>query len=272
MGFGKISLTALLVVTQFFLASTVLTTKTQAQEVRLEALTKASGVSQCIKDSFVPASKNCTSFPKKVKNSEFLPTSTLIPKIELKKEEKKEEVVKTPALQFTPNPTGELSAEVLFEMVNAHRASISLPVFEKEAQVCHVAEARRQGIADEIFQGLPLHAGFYNMNLPYWATENMIYQHTEQEALSWWLNSPVHRSAIEGNYRYACGVCNGEVCNMVFTNLEPKVIAIVTPTSASAAGTPPQTLADNLKNGSTQVKSSVLAKTNSAVNSVLNQN
>ncbi len=270
MGFGKISLTALLVVTQFFLTSTVLTTKTQAQEVRLEAHTKASGVSQCIKDSFVLASKNCPQPQRKTKNSEFLPTATLIPKIELKKEEKKEvNVTAKPAPQFTQIPTGTLSAEVLFEMVNAHRASISLPALEKEAQICHVAEARRQGIADEIFLGRPLHAGFYNMNLPYWATENMIYQHTEQEALNWWLNSPVHRSAIEGSYKYACGVCNGEVCNMVFTNLEPKVIAAA-PSITPASGTP-QPLAD-AKNEVNNLKSQALAQTTSAVNTALSHN
>lgn len=270
MGFGKISLTALLVVTFFSLTSTVLTTKTQAQEVRLEALTKASGVSQCIKDSFIPASKNCPQPQKKIKNSEFLPTASLIPKIELKKEEKKEIKVATPAPQFSPSPTGTLSAEVLFEMVNAHRASISLPALEKEAQICHVAEARRQGIADEIFQGLPMHAGFYNMNLPYWATENMIYQHSEQEALTWWLNSPIHRSAIEGSYRYACGVCNGEVCNMVFTNLEPKIIAAA-PSITPAAGTP-HPLLENAKNEANSIKSQALAQTTSALNTAISQN
>lgn len=227
MGFGKISLTALLVVTFFSLASILLTTKTQAQEVRLEAYAKASGVSQCIQDPFVLASKKCAQPQKKKKNSEFLPTASLIPKIELKeKEEPKKEEVSLPSVAFAPAPAATLSAEILFEMVNNHRASIALPAFEKEAQVCSVAEARKQGIADEIFNGLPMHAGFYNMNLPYWATENMIYQHTEQEALTWWLNSPVHRSAIEGNYKYACGVCNGEVCNMVFTSYDPKVYAL----------------------------------------------
>lgn len=234
MGFGKISLTALLVVTFFSLTSILLTTKTQAQEVRLEALTKASGVPQCINTSFILASKNCSQPQVKKKNSEFLPTATLIPKVELKEKEEaqKEDVVVAP-VALTPVHTATLSADMLFGMVNAHRASLALPAFEKEAQVCSVAEARKQGIADEIYNGLPMHSGFYNMNLPYWATENMIYQHTEQEALTWWLNSPVHRSAIEGNYKYACGVCNGEVCNMVFTSYDPKVFAqapsIITP-------------------------------------------
>lgn len=239
MGFWKASLTALLVVIAFSLTSTVLTTKTHAQEVVLESLKKASGSQTCIQKSFTLASKPCfEKVSQKKKNAEFLPTANLIPEIELKKDEpKKEDVYIAPQVSFTPTTTATLSAEVLFSMVNAHRTSIALPVFEKEAQVCSVAEARRDGIAQEIYQGLPMHSGFWAMNLPYWATENMIYMKTETEALNWWLNSPIHRSAIEGNYKYACGVCNGQVCNLVFTNYDPKVFAAaptITPTATPA--------------------------------------
>lgn len=116
-----------------------------------------------------------------------------------------------------------LSASVLFDLVNTHRKEINLPAFEQDKDVCSVATSRRDEIVREIFVTGVLHAGFYAKNLPYFATENLIWQHSEAEALSWWLNSPIHRSAIEGNYKYACGVCNGEVCNMVFTNYEKKI-------------------------------------------------
>lgn len=128
-------------------------------------------------------------------------------------------------VQALPAPTATLSADTLFSLVNSHRAEIGLASFEHDAQVCSVAQSRAQEIPQEIFVTHQLHAGFYAKNLPYYATENLIWQHTEAEALNWWLHSPIHRAAIEGNYKYACGVCTGEVCNMVFTNYEQKIIA-----------------------------------------------
>lgn len=112
-------------------------------------------------------------------------------------------------------------------MVNNHRKGIGLTPFEHEKNVCEVADSRKYEMVQEIFVTHTLHAGFYAKNLPYWATENLIWQHTEAEALNWWLHSPIHRSALEGNYKYACGVCSGQVCNMVFTNYEPKIQASV---------------------------------------------
>ncbi len=255
MGFWKASLTALLVVIVFSFTSTVLTTQTHAQEVALDALKKASVSKTCIQDTFVLPSKPCSlNISTKKKNAEFLPTSNLIPEIELKKVElNKEEVYVVPQVNFATEPTGTLSAEVLFSMVNTYRTSIALPAFEKEAQICSVAESRREGIAQEIYQGLPLHSGFWSMNLPYFATENMIYQNTEAEALNWWLNSPVHRSAIEGNYKYACGVCNGEVCNLVFTNYDPKVFTLAPTLTPTPAPTLPSIVPIDTKNAAAVV-------------------
>lgn len=166
---------------------------------------------------------------KSTPQEKLFPKEKLVPTIEPKKEEKKEEV-KQPEIAYTqPNalpasPSGTLSADVLFEMINSHRASISLPPYQKEGQICSIAEGRREEIVHEIFVTGALHAGFWSDNHPFFATENMIWQNTEAEAMNWWLNSPVHRSAIEGDYLYACGTCNGEVCNMIFSSLTPKVL------------------------------------------------
>lgn len=214
MVFLKRSITVLLVAIFISLASILTTEKTHAQE-----LVK----SECPLTQYLSvAKKPCVKVPPKQKL--FL-KEQLIPTPEPKKEEKKEEA--TPQItfspqNFTPAPTGTLSADVLFTMINEHRASISLPAYQKEAQVCGVAEGRREEITQEIFVTGALHAGFWSDNHPFWATENMIWQHTETEAMNWWLNSPVHRSAIEGDYLYACGTCNGEVCNMIFSSLTPK--------------------------------------------------
>jgi uncharacterized protein YkwD len=115
-----------------------------------------------------------------------------------------------------------LNAELLFQMVNSHRNSIGLSSFAKDPRVCEVVNSRAPELDNEIYGSSYMHAGFQARSLPYWATENMISMQTEEQALSWWLNSPVHRSAIEGDYAYACLACSGKSCAMVFTNFEPK--------------------------------------------------
>lgn len=242
MGFVKLSLTALLVATFFSLASTVNTTKVSAQELKLDLSVKKTSSAACPMTPFLVMAENCTKAKaKKEKVSQILPSEDILPKVKLE-EPKKEEIAYTaPIIQSEAQlpPTATLSAEHLFSLVNAHRAGISLPPFEHEAQICAVAELRREELPGEINRGIPMHAGFYAKNLPYYATENMIYMRSEEEALNWWLNSPIHRSAINGSYKYACGVCNGQVCNMVFTNYDPKNFV---QNSATTAITPTPTL------------------------------
>lgn len=163
----------------------------------------------------------------------------LAPTPEIKKIVKKEKLEeKTVFIAQNPVPehAGELSADVLFDMINQHRSQISLPVYQKEPQVCAIAAGRREEIVQEIFVTGQLHAGFWGDNNPFWATENMIWQHSEKLAMNWWLNSPIHRAAIEGDYLYACGTCNGEVCNMIFSSLIPKITRL--PEVAIAAEPP----------------------------------
>lgn len=241
--FWKHSITVLLVLIVLSLASTIVTSSAHAAETKVN--------DSCPMTQFLIVEKrSCEKKPpKKTQAQEYLPSHAIL-SIEIPKKES-EEIQEPQLVSHTPQnlqvtPTGTLSATLLFEMVNSYRASIALPPFEQEANVCGVAESRREEIASEIYSNLPLHAGFYAKNLPYWATENMIYQNTEEEALQWWLNSPVHRSAIQGAYKYACGVCNGEVCNMVFTSYEPKIMVV--PSQVAPTVTIPDAKAVEVKN------------------------
>lgn len=130
-----------------------------------------------------------------------------------------------PAQPISSAPTASgsvLNADVLFNMVNDYRSSIGLAPFQKDARICDVAASRGPELDNEIYVTHTMHAGFYARNLPYWATENMISMQTEQQALDWWLHSPIHRAAIEGDYKYACTGCYGKSCDMIFTNFTPK--------------------------------------------------
>lgn len=159
------------------------------------------------------------------------PTPTAIPLIPTITPEQSTNIQASAAATTIPSVTqptpaagssGGLSADVLFALVNQTRTQAGLPPFQKQPDVCAIAESRKPEIENEIYGTSYIHAGFRAKQLPFWANENMISQQTEQEALNWWLNSPVHRSAILGNDTYACTVCSGKTCAMIFSNLEPK--------------------------------------------------
>lgn len=268
MVFLKRSTTALLALIVILLASTVITSKAQAVELSQvssqQDLSDKCLVTQYIvlgKSECVKTEKRKSSTPVKTQAKDLLPTQSLLqqPKEEKKNEEPKtsQVTVSSEAPQsYTVTPVATLSAEVLFQLVNTHRKEVNLPELTRNEPVCDVAYSRKEEIAQEIFVTHVLHAGFYAKNLPYYATENMIWQRTEQESLNWWLNSPIHRAAIEGAYKYACGVCNGEVCNMVFTNYEPK-FAVVAENTPTAAATPPPSLPATANLGSVEPTQSV---------------
>ncbi len=131
--------------------------------------------------------------------------------------------------QTEPNGAG-LSADVLFTMINEHRAKLGLPAYVKHDELCSLASSRGPQLYSEIFVTHTMHVGLHNRNLPYWITENMIHQQTEAQAMQWWLNSPVHRAGIEGNYTYSCGTCVGYDCVQLFTNFQAKFPQIPSPT------------------------------------------
>lgn len=237
MVFLKRSITVLLVATLLSLTSIVITSKAHAQEVVGSTILESSKSECLVTQSLISTDLACKKNPEPI--TKLLSTNVLLPSSIPSKKPKTPEkpiskpIYTPPSLQTTPTAT--LSAELLFSVINGYRSKIGLPPFEHDGGVCAVAESRREEIVNEIFVTHALHSGFYAKNLPYWATENMIWQNDEIQALEWWLNSPVHKAAIEGSYKYACGVCNGQVCNMVFTSYEPKAVVIAADTQ-----TPPQ--------------------------------
>ncbi len=129
----------------------------------------------------------------------------------------------TLAIPSTPPAGGStLNADLIFNMINEHRAKLGLTAFEKEAKLCSIAESRRPQLHNEIFGSGFVHQGFRQLNLPYWITENMAGYGSEIANFNWWLNSPLHRSAIEGNYKYSCGACDDTSCAQLFTSYVPK--------------------------------------------------
>ena len=127
-----------------------------------------------------------------------------------------------------PNATASasLNADVLFNLVNNYRIQLSLEPLTKDSTLCDLANSRAPELYNEIFGSSYMHAGFRERakSLNYWATENMIYQNSENGALNWWLNSPIHKSAIVGDYKYSCTACSGKSCCQIFTSFVPKVI------------------------------------------------
>ncbi len=115
----------------------------------------------------------------------------------------------------------DLNSEVLTNLVNEHRLKVGKAIEVPEERICAIAESRAPAVAQELYSGRT-HAGFYALSLPYWATEIVIAIRTEAEALNWWLNSPIHRSIVQGDYQYACIKCSGNACSGIFTNFQPK--------------------------------------------------
>ncbi len=122
-------------------------------------------------------------------------------------------------------PTGNgLNPDTIFAMVNDIRVQNGLAPFEKSSELCAIANERAPELYAEIFVNGNMHAGFKRRqpSIPYWLTENMIHQNTEQQAVTWWMNSPIHRSAILGNYTHACVACQGNSCAMLFSSFVAK--------------------------------------------------
>lgn len=128
-----------------------------------------------------------------------------------------------------PDGTQPLNADIVFNLINQTRTQAGLPAFQKDDRICAVAASRAPELYSEIMVTHTMHAGFYARNLPYWATENIIYMRNEQQAVNWWLNSPIHRAAIYGNSTYSCVACSGNSCSEIFTNFESKIPSTATP-------------------------------------------
>lgn len=116
----------------------------------------------------------------------------------------------------------QIDAEEVFAIVNRYRADAGLPPFQKDDNLCQIAASRGPELHHEVLVSGDLHGGLRARNLPYWVTENMKYGTSAEEVVQWWLNSPLHRSAVYGNHTYSCGTCVGRACAQLFTSYIPK--------------------------------------------------
>lgn len=124
-------------------------------------------------------------------------------------------------LAAVPVKPPSVDADKIFNLINAHRVGMGLTPFEKDPKLCALAVDRGPELSAEVASG-DFHRALYDRNLPFWITEDMKYGADEQGTVDWWLSSSLHRHAIEGNYKYACGECYGNACIMLFTNWQPK--------------------------------------------------
>ncbi|MDO8269585.1 MAG: hypothetical protein Q7T54_02855 [Candidatus Levybacteria bacterium] len=124
-------------------------------------------------------------------------------------------------LDMVPADSANLNNDLILDLINSHRASIGKAAFQKDEALCSLAQTRSTELSGEFANG-GLHSGLYNRNLPYWITENAKWGSNEAGTVKWWLNSPIHRRAIEGDYTYSCGYCNGTKCSQLFTSYTPK--------------------------------------------------
>lgn len=169
----------------------------------------------------------------------FVPTPTLI----VEPTGAEPTVTQTPSIAPAQVPADNLSAtqptnlnsDLILELINAHRATIGKPAFLKDAALCQLAQTRSTELYSELFVKGGLHSGLYNRNLPYWVTENAKYGSNEAGTVQWWLNSPIHRSAIEGDHVYSCGACQGTQCSQLFTSYTPKSGTVASQVSSKAA-------------------------------------
>lgn len=123
--------------------------------------------------------------------------------------------------ESTPQGTQGTDSDVLFQMANDHRTKMGLTALEKDERVCKITRARAPQINAELSSGT-LHKGFYGLNLPYWASENIAAYSTIEQDFNFWLSDYIHKKAIEGDYKYSCVSCSGASCSQVFTNFSPK--------------------------------------------------
>lgn len=121
-----------------------------------------------------------------------------------------------------PADAASLDSDLIFTLINQHRAELGMTPFQKDETLCSLAATRSIELHDELFVNGNLHSGLYNRNLPYWITENAKWGSNEKGTVQWWLHSPIHRKAIEGDYTYSCGACNGSMCSQLFTSYTPR--------------------------------------------------
>lgn len=137
-------------------------------------------------------------------------------------EEPKKEETQSPEPSASPISTSSSSnADILFQMTNDHRASIGKPALEKDERLCKIAEGRAPQVNGELSSG-NLHKGFKELNLPYWATENIASYATMKENFNFLVTDYIHKKAIESDAKYSCTACSGTSCSQIFSSFISK--------------------------------------------------
>lgn len=129
-----------------------------------------------------------------------------------------EPVLEPPQTDNTQTSQKSLNADYIFNLVNNHRTNIGLSPFEKDENLCSIAQTRATEIPKELSSGT-LHSGIRARGLSGKVIENAIMINSEQRAFNWWMNSNVHRASIEGNKRHSCTKCSGNSCVQLFSSL-----------------------------------------------------
>lgn len=228
------SITALVAAIAFFLIAgnirpayafqeTLLDLTTSSYSENLEGIAPMASVI-CTKDKYICI--RSIDSKKKEKEDEkkpYLPQPALLPQKEFAFKVKlvSSNTVLIPS-QNPSEPKASLSADTMFDIINSYRTQNSLTLFQKDDQICSLADARSKELASEFYTGR-LHNGLFNRNLPYYVTENAILGRSEEFAIQWWLASPIHRSQMFGNFTHSCIKCEGNACSQVFTSYIPKI-------------------------------------------------
>lgn len=114
-------------------------------------------------------------------------------------------------------------AEAMFDRINEHRANIGLNAYQKHPEVCKIAKERIPEIHNEIFGPNYIHQGMDERNIDYWITENAVGMGSLEANFNWWMNSSIHKQAIESEQHiYSCGECLNGSCIQLFTSFQPK--------------------------------------------------
>jgi uncharacterized protein YkwD len=120
------------------------------------------------------------------------------------------------------DPGKQLDREKLFILINEFRHAHGLPNLVKEPFLCQLAEVRVKEIYDEIMIVHRMHQGLRVRDIPYIVSENLIRTNSEEKAMNWWINSPIHLKTLLSDNKYSCGACQGNSCTQLFSNFTPR--------------------------------------------------
>jgi len=111
-----------------------------------------------------------------------------------------------PPTRPAPNP------DKLFFLINEYREQNNLPAFEKNDELCSIAEKRSNNYLD-------YHKGFLAeySSYPYKVSENVTTGLEPNDAFQGWKGSPAHNAAMLADWKYACVACD-ITCVTIFSS------------------------------------------------------